>query len=484
VADAGAILVFDGSTGELIRSIDNPDPQPNANFGQSIAVVGDLIAVGAPRAAGGVGRVYVLEAKTGRWFRTLGTSLPESVGPFFGFSIAAWNGRLAVGAPLKNLGGVGPDAGGVYVFDPATGEELFVIDNPEPDGNDSFGASVAALDDEILIGAPSNHGPDDQLAGGSVYIYRDPENRPWRIDNPRPMSEQFGQFGDSIAVRGNQVVISAPMDDAEGFFAGRAYLWDSTNRLPAEGTEPTAVRIDSDILTPIRSPVPTILGQFATSVAWVGERILIGATRDVAGGASPGAAYVFDVAVGTAGERHRFVSGHAADEFFGQTVAALDQHIVVAAPQSDRNGPDSGAVHIVEGLELSNVAVLSGLELLRWFSATGQQIADVSPLANLTNLEFIHLRDNRIARMDGVAGDWLIDDGDAGYSDSAGWLGNRRPVADAVDGDYRYLPALLQPAAPAVWEFVDLDAGTYEIWATWPEDESRATTANYSAVEV
>lgn len=52
-----------------------------------------------------------------------------------------WMGVTVVGAPFDDLGG--QDSGVVKVFDSTTGALLFLLPNPSPRVNDSFGRSVA-----------------------------------------------------------------------------------------------------------------------------------------------------------------------------------------------------------------------------------------------------------------------------------------------------------------------------------------------------
>ncbi len=65
----------------------------------------------------------------------------------FGGAVAGRAGKIVVGP------GIGA-SGGVYVVDGATGAVLVTIANPAPAANDWFGAAVAWVGDDVLVGAP------------------------------------------------------------------------------------------------------------------------------------------------------------------------------------------------------------------------------------------------------------------------------------------------------------------------------------------
>jgi len=71
-----------------------------------------------------------------------------------------------------------------------------------------------------------------------------------------------------------------------------------------------------------------------------------------------------------------------------------------------------------------------------------------------------------------------VDDGDAGYSDT-GW---RYRTNDGYQGDYRYTPAGLGGES-ADWVFSGLEAGRYEVYATWTTAPQRATDATYKIID-
>src|SRR5262245_18397045 len=70
--DAGAAYLFDGTTGELLRTFLSPNPRPGDFFGMSVAAVVSNVLVGAPNDSGPpgttnirAGAAYLFDSNTG-----------------------------------------------------------------------------------------------------------------------------------------------------------------------------------------------------------------------------------------------------------------------------------------------------------------------------------------------------------------------------------------------------------------------------------
>ena len=117
------------------------------------------------------------------------------------------------------------------IFDVTTGELLHTLDNPNAfstSAGDQFGISVAISGNYAIVGA---YFEDD--AGGNVsgkaYIFNVTTGELLHtLDNPNAFSTSaVDQFGSSVAVSGNYVIVSARHeDDAGGFSSGKAYIFN------------------------------------------------------------------------------------------------------------------------------------------------------------------------------------------------------------------------------------------------------------------
>jgi len=173
-------------------------PAARASFGQSVAILGGEVAVGAPLEDGGArdaGRVHVFDRFKGTLVRTLTSPVPTAAGSF-GASLASADGRLLVGEPGR---------GRAHLLDAATGALLRTLSGPG-----DFGRAVALGGGYAFVGAPSR---------GEVSVFDADDGSPVRVF-ARP-----GAFGAALAVVGARLLAGAPS-------AGRAYLLD-----PADGRE-------------------------------------------------------------------------------------------------------------------------------------------------------------------------------------------------------------------------------------------------------
>lgn len=96
VTNSGAAYAINGKTGTMLYRIQNPNPEAGARFGNGIGDPGDVngdgagdIVIGAPGATSGggspsEGRAYAFSGKTGGLLRTFDDPTPQPAGPFGG----------------------------------------------------------------------------------------------------------------------------------------------------------------------------------------------------------------------------------------------------------------------------------------------------------------------------------------------------------------------------------------------------------------
>lgn len=157
------------------------DGAPGDRFGMSVAVDGDTIVVGAENATvgtgSGPGSAYVFVRPSGGWTHATHTARLSAsdgaAGDRFGGSVAVSGETIAVGAPGDDVS-TEANQGSAYVFvKPALGwanaietEKLSASDGAQ---SDEFGRSVAVSADAIVVGAPFD---DITLSGqGSAYVF-------------------------------------------------------------------------------------------------------------------------------------------------------------------------------------------------------------------------------------------------------------------------------------------------------------------------
>ncbi len=230
---AGSVYLFDGTTGNLLLTINNPTPAVEDRFGLSVATTptGDIL-IGAyldDTGATNAGSAYLFDGTTGNLLLTINNPTP-AVDDWFSYSVATTiNGDLLVGGIWDDTGAT--NAGSAYLFDGTTGNLLLTINNPTPVVGDFFGDVVAVTSNgDILIGADL----DDTGAtnAGSAYLFDGTTgNLLLTINNPTPAVDD--RFGYSIATTINEnILIGAYLDDTDGIDAGIAYLFEGLNNPP------------------------------------------------------------------------------------------------------------------------------------------------------------------------------------------------------------------------------------------------------------
>ena len=324
------------------------DLQPGDQFGSSVSLSGDWLAVGAPVGDGKVqdsGVVYLFRFDGETWAPKGKLEATDATrGGRFGFSVSLHGNTLAVGAPGDS--GRGSSAGAVYVFDlNDEGRQKKIIAG---DGRpfDEFGFAVAIRGDEneIVIGAPF---ADDLTAlrnFGAAYVYRrDSAARDgWTLEANGKLTAADTiqgdniQFGAAVAIRGNRIVVGAPGGDLQGRDSGSAYVFER------------------ETLNWVRQPHPPApedpgqLEQFGSAVLIDDQnRIVIGARFDDEGGGSAGAAYRFErQSDGSWKQAQKFVRQEPGGAF-GQSVAALGDQIFMGGYLHDEGSVmDAGAVAV------------------------------------------------------------------------------------------------------------------------------------------
>ncbi|MCI0694201.1 FG-GAP repeat protein [candidate division KSB1 bacterium] len=155
----------------------------------------------------------------------------------FGAAVAAVGNNVLVGEPQPD--GAGP--GAAYLFDGNTGALLLTFSKSTPAGDELFGRAVAGVGNNVLIGAPGAN------AGvGEAYLFDGTTGallHTFTIPSPIPGD----QFGWAVAGVGNNVLIGAPGANGD---IGEAYLFDGST---------------GDLLHTFTIPSPTIMDQFGYS---------------------------------------------------------------------------------------------------------------------------------------------------------------------------------------------------------------------------
>ena len=155
---------------------------------------------------------------------------------------------MLIGAPGDDTQGF--DVGQAHLFDAITGALLQTFDDPTVTFGDLFGTSVALSGDRVLIGAS---GDDTQGSNvGQAHLFDAVTGALLQtFDDPTVTSTD--QFGRSVALSGDRVLIGAPGDDTQGNDVGQAHLFDATTGALLQTVDDPTVTFSDSSAAPSRS---------------------------------------------------------------------------------------------------------------------------------------------------------------------------------------------------------------------------------------
>jgi len=248
------------------------------DFGSSLAVSGDRVAVGARETGGGKGFVTVFRTDTDPWTADLPSGLRTNNGANgdqFGYHVAMDGDVLVVGAPFRAIG-ASETAGAAYIFtrSGSTWSEGPMLTAPNVQTGAQFGHSVAIAGDLIAVGAPRANSGVNQ--SGAVHIFQfDSGTGTWPHVRTltAPTAGALNWFGFAIAMEGTTLIVGAPQrtEGSDPTNSGAAFVFDLSDSNPTNWTLTDTLR-DPDPDDPV---IPNVGQQFGRSVAIHGDTIAV-----------------------------------------------------------------------------------------------------------------------------------------------------------------------------------------------------------------
>jgi hypothetical protein len=258
-------------------------PEPgafNARFGGSVAIDGDVVAIGSFLADGNAersGALYVFRRNLiGEYVFEQRLIDPEGQeGDLLGVSILIDGDELLAGT-IAAVDGVA-FVGTVERFRRADGVWSHVgqLEGTEPEGG--FGGALALDGDRLAVGASSV-----AENTGQVHLFRR-DGEDWLPDGVlvSPEPQTFSHFGFSVDVEGGRFLVGAPFHDGFAFDSGAVWRFEL-----AGGEWQAETLLPSD---------PDVRADFGTAVRLSGTTALIGSPGRANREPESGAAYSFEL---------------------------------------------------------------------------------------------------------------------------------------------------------------------------------------------
>ena len=383
--------------------------EANDWFGNSVAVSGDIVVVGAPgesSSATGIngdqtdnnayasGAAYVFVRSGSTWSQQAYLKASNTGwGDQFGMSVAVSGDTVVVSARDESSNATGVNgnqtdnsaslAGAAYVFvrSGSTWSQQAYLKASNTESNDQFGISVAVSGDTVVVGAVGeassakgiNGNQADNSAGnaGAAYVFvRSGSTWKQQAYLKASNTDEWDYFGNSVAVSGDTVVVSAVWEssnatsidgdqtDNNAYVSGAAYVFVRNGSTWRQQTYLKASNTDEWDL-------------FGISVAISGDTVVVGTNQESSNATgvngdqtndnahASGAAYVF-VRSGSTWSQQAYLkaSNTQASDGFGSSVAVSGDTVVVGASgessnatgingnQADNSASGAGAAYV------------------------------------------------------------------------------------------------------------------------------------------
>ncbi len=336
------------------------DPQVNGRLGSSVAVAGSTVMAGAPsytqnnNTDPGEITIASKSSLTGSW-ATEFTKIGQVGNDLFGSSVALDTGIAVIGAPGALIGSDAL-AGKAYLYtknNNVWGPAATAIWSAGTNAGAGtiFGSSVAVDSNTVVIGSPG-----EDSGSGAAYVFTK-TNNVWSAvrltASDRVNADSFGRW---VAVDGDFVVVGSWRDDDGGTDSGSVYVF--TKPSGGWGTWVTLSTSSKAALTAkLTASDAAADDHFGWSVAVDGDNVVVGAYGNDDDGTDSGSVYLFTKPSGgwvDATETVKLTAPDgAADDNFGDSVAAGGGRVIVGAPGDDS---ETGAAYVFSIPTWSNIS--------------------------------------------------------------------------------------------------------------------------------
>ncbi|MCH8006801.1 MAG: FG-GAP repeat protein, partial [Planctomycetes bacterium] len=226
------VFVRDGVSWTQQDKLTANDAAAGDVFGIAVAISGDTVVVGASDdddAGSNSGSAYVFVRNGMSWPQQAKLTASDAAAlDAFGRDVAISGNLIIIGAPNNDDNGSESGSAYIYRFDPNTSEWFEEAKLLASDGMafDAFGISCAIGADVAIVGAYGDGHDEGVQFTGSAYIFRF-DGSTWIQEAKLVASDAAAgdEFGWSVAMSGDVVIIGVYSDDDNGDRSGSAYIY-------------------------------------------------------------------------------------------------------------------------------------------------------------------------------------------------------------------------------------------------------------------
>ncbi len=344
---AGAVYVYDLNNGiwSLTQKLIASDLSSTDQFGGSVSLSGDRALIGAVNYddvtnGSNSGAAYIFDYNGSIWQESaILTASGGSSSDNIGNSVSLDGDIALVGARNFDDNNNGINTGSAYLFERDSGTDIWSQSHQflASDGadDDRYGIDVSLSSGRVLIGADQTD--EGFNSSGSAYVYEH-DGSIWVETKLLAEDAATGdRFGATVSIENNRLLVGAGNGEVVGVNTGSAYIYDYDSAMTQWNF---TQEIAADDITTNSS--------FASSLALSADRVIVGNFQDSDNGSQSGAAYVFDLDVGTWQQSQKIITQGAVDDNFGYAVSMDGNRALIGAPFDGENGPTSGAAYIFD----------------------------------------------------------------------------------------------------------------------------------------
>jgi Ca2+-binding RTX toxin-like protein len=377
----GAVFIYSQNADGTWKDTPDARIQPsdievNDQFGESVALNGDWLVVGAPGRHGDSGAVYMFQRVGDGWHQV--SSFNGAAGSRLGAAVAVHGGTALIGAENS-------DKAYFYNYSAGTWTLAQSIEDAGVRGvGGKFGAAVALDAERAVIGAWNSY-----FGRGTASIYAKSGDA-WTLQQDLFGAAIGDRFGAAVDIGGDRLAVGAP---AAGGGKGVTYVFTRSGNQYGGGTEISLATGNGG-------------DRFGAAVALDNEALLVGAPGQ---NSAKGAAYAYRWKDG------QWISESAIDPLTGPGSQAGDQvgfsvaldagRALVGAPQLDGrpgnaiDGDGNGFIFIRKVTPPTTVITVELLEELKR-GAKANKIFGTLDAVQTADLNFFDIRDVNVTSGD------------------------------------------------------------------------------------